>query len=1644
MISGSLVNAAWGMLYESQKNRRQVGHALIVRPLWLLLAIVIFTAATVLMGNRPSFAQSSSSVYWRYDAPDRLSRIHVADIDQDGIDEFVVVAGDGEVILVGADGVARWSVPFETASPIVEITSFNVHGESGPAEEILLLTENALIVLNSEGQELFAIPFEDTPVAVSQIHSSTDDQANILIALQKGELQRFDSDGALVWQNLFQDSNAQNARPTLLTADLDRDSQDEIIYSYFTDEGFSKLTLLSAEGNLVWERSNSGIVSEMSIVEFDPEQPLEIALGTSLDRVYLYTAEGDRRWPYRSPNKPITSLETAILDGTPALVVGTSVGKLIAYDEFGRRIWAGAYSATADQPILSISSSGMQGGGNPVALAILIGQPPGSSEASDIILLDGGGRRLEPSFPAVDNASLSRLVDVNRDGISELLLAGFATAELLDPGIGARQYSNSWNYRLGAGSQTFLITDIDQDGEQEILLGTDDGALHAINNNGAQIWVAELGGVVSDIAIALSDIGSQPNIVVVHNDTTMSDDGVVALEGFLEILDRDGNQLWSKALPSTITAIVVGDINRSGPPEIIVGTSDGQIIAYSLSGDEFWRSTINASIDSLTLSSDSRGVVILATTGANKIDRFDNKGAGFVRTAEYLEDIVDIYDLTRDPEFVPVLVVAIEDGTLRGISPRGNQLWQVELPGSPLVTIPADNSVIVGTDEDQLLRIDINGEIMWRQEDTGRVSSLYWGDLDGNIQADIAVGNREGDILILTGDGETSWDQLNLDSAVVDLSAVRRQPNLQADLVAVTDNGIVQLFQSQANRPPLLVNPRTEVSEGSYSISVSVIDVENDPVTVGLDLYDADNDQWLFQGEKTASGGISTIFWPVDPPEESEEVRYRFQYDDGSHSAVVEPAAGPAAIPPSPILLDILVTMVLGIVGIGGAALYIRQARSPVARARRYYARLKQKPELTLEMLDDEYRRTDGSPYFLLNLANAARQDRNRTLTNLADGLYLLDSRTESALRIIIGALEDADKERPKWLGLDEWLLLYRTALTLITAPSITELTLLRSQLEQLLHIERSHSPNVQALDELQPVLISLRDSERVDLVEDRLVYLNESIGLLKQFQHESVQYPIEISNTILSAIVNRWLGLIRVEVEEMHGRAQLVIQLITKHLVPEEEPIVAIEIANKGRAPAEQVVVTLQANPGYSKATKSQLVPILSPGRKRQVQFAIDPDVREPFRIVFSITYDDRQSDGQNIAFADMVYLLPPIRDFKPILNPYSPGMPLRHNSQVFYGREDLFQFIRENTGLGDQRNVLILIGQRRTGKTSVLLQLDQHLADDQFPIYIDCQSLGVSPGMPAFFHDLAWTIAESLAAKGLEISVPSPPEWQTDPAGKFQREFIPTSQQLLPDGTKILLVFDEFEAFENLVRDSILPPTLFTFLRHIMQHGEGLGFVFAGTHRLEEMGSDYWSVLFNIALYKHIGYLENETAERLIRDPVAPNIIYDDLAIDKIMRVTSGHPYFLQLVCYSLVNRANKERKTYVTISDVNAALNEMLRLGEVHFAYLWQRSTFTERALLAAAARRDDSDAAFQPIDLVHFLSEYGIYLDPAEVTAGLHRLVEREIMSEVSEEGTTYFELRIGLVGLWVAQNKSMSKLYESQSVENLAQPRSSYM
>jgi hypothetical protein len=298
----------------------------------------------------------------------------------------------------------------------------------------------------------------------------------------------------------------------------------------------------------------------------------------------------------------------------------------------------------------------------------------------------------------------------------------------------------------------------------------------------------------------------------------------------------------------------------------------------------------------------------------------------------------------------------------------------------------------------------------------------------------------------------------------------------------------------------------------------------------------------------------------------------------------------------------------------------------------------------------------------------------------------------------------------------------------------------------------------------------------------------------------------------------------------------------------------------------------------------------------------------------------------------------------------------------------------------------------------------------------------------MANFFYDLALAIADALADYGLDVINPTPEMFQTRPSGAFERTFLPAIFETIGQ-RQLLLLFDEFEELEMRVASGKLEPTIFSFFRHLMQHGGKLGFIFVGTHRLEELSADYWSILFNIALYKRVTFLSETAARTLIVEPVAAaGLLYDDLALDKILRMTAGQPYFLQLICHALVNHANRVQRNYLTIQDVNDVLGEMIELGEAHFAFLWEQSSPPERLVLAALMRLTSQEPTLTAGQVAELLAERGVALDLREVTESLRRLAERDIVREIAGQPPRY-EYKVELVRLWVERYKVLGRVIE---------------
>ena len=130
--------------------------------------------------------------------------------------------------------------------------------------------------------------------------------------------------------------------------------------------------------------------------------------------------------------------------------------------------------------------------------------------------------------------------------------------------------------------------------------------------------------------------------------------------------------------------------------------------------------------------------------------------------------------------------------------------------------------------------------------------------------------------------------------------------------------------------------------------------------------------------------------------------------------------------------------------------------------------------------------------------------------------------------------------------------------------------------------------------------------------------------------------------------------------------------------------------------------------------------------------------------------------------------------------INPYIAGAPVIEK-RMFFGREDIFSWIERSLSGKFVDHILVIHGQRRVGKTSVLKHLGNRLPDKFIPIFIDLQGR-VNTSLPRFL----WWLAREIT-RALDLPEPQRDRFEGDP-DYFESEFLPEVEKQL-DGKVLLL---------------------------------------------------------------------------------------------------------------------------------------------------------------------------------------------------------------------------------------------------------------
>ncbi len=375
-------------------------------------------------------------------------------------------------------------------------------------------------------------------------------------------------------------------------------------------------------------------------------------------------------------------------------------------------------------------------------------------------------------------------------------------------------------------------------------------------------------------------------------------------------------------------------------------------------------------------------------------------------------------------------------------------------------------------------------------------------------------------------------------------------------------------------------------------------------------------------------------------------------------------------------------------------------------------------------------------------------------------------------------------------------------------------------------------------------------------------------------------------------------------------------------------------------------------------------------------------------------------------------------------LINPYIAGSPVK-DAAMFFGREDVYAWLRQHLRGVYHHNAIVLYGERRSGKTSILYQMKEKLGDDSYiPILLDLQGMSLE-GMAGSLWEVARKLV--LALRGVEgippLERPLRQDFEKDPFLYFEDVFLPPILSAL-GRRSLLLMFDEANRLAEKVASKDLPPDVFDYLRSLIQQATQVNFLFCLGSRLEANARGS-SQLFNLAVYRKISFLERDFAEALITQPAANYYRLTQPAIERILQLTSGQPYYTQLLCHNLFIRWAKNKPAQLNLADVEAVLPDVIEQGTPNFQFVWEDSTAVERAVLAALADRlPHYHAGVMRRVLERTLHESGLYPPGGDVTSGLRQLFERDVINDQEP----YF-FRVALMQQWVSKFRRLEWVRE---------------
>lgn len=405
---------------------------------------------------------------------------------------------------------------------------------------------------------------------------------------------------------------------------------------------------------------------------------------------------------------------------------------------------------------------------------------------------------------------------------------------------------------------------------------------------------------------------------------------------------------------------------------------------------------------------------------------------------------------------------------------------------------------------------------------------------------------------------------------------------------------------------------------------------------------------------------------------------------------------------------------------------------------------------------------------------------------------------------------------------------------------------------------------------------------------------------------------------------------------------------------------------------------------------------------------------------------------------------------------SPYVTGSPLepRYGHSVFYGRDELIGKISRQ--IATHGNVVLLEGNRRAGKTSILKHLEGRTAIPGwlavFSSLQEADGASQAVGVPTteVFRAIARSIAKSLKKLGVDVPLPNGKSISAGEAalGRANRitgacregigdeapftDFRDYLEEVLlvlkPLGLGLALMLDEFDKLQEGIDNGVTSPQVPENIRYLIQNYPKFSAILTGSRRLKRLREEYWSALYGVGTSIPVTALDTESARKVITEPVRDQLTFSQEAIERVIEVTARHPYLMQCLCNRVFDYAVQTKSRSITASVVNDAAHGLVRDNE-HFASLWDYAALGPEAgrhrrqlilLLCALSFKQRTHIGFGTLH--EQLAQVGVDVDDAPLDADLSYLRELELIEFSGEIGDGEYRLAIPLMADWIEQQQ----------------------